>query len=79
MRRGAHPRLFNVLRDGIEADLVIEHAIEFGDKVADARWHPLAATVRRDLTNLITEFLDRCVGGGTSIGSRFRAEGIPID
>lgn len=55
IRRGAHPRLFNVLRDGIEADLVIEHAIEFGGVVTDARWHPLAATVhRRDLTNLIT-------------------------
>ncbi|MBB5868665.1 transcriptional regulator with XRE-family HTH domain [Allocatelliglobosispora scoriae] len=55
IRHGAHPHLFKVLCDAIEADLIIEFAIEHGRSVADSRWHPLAATVhRRDLTNLIT-------------------------
>jgi len=53
--RGAHPRLFAVLSDAIEADAVIDHAVSHGGKIANVRHHPLAATVhRRDLTNLIT-------------------------
>ena len=55
IRRGASPKLFEVLRDAIEADLVIEYAIEHGPTTIDSHGHPLAAVVhRRDLTNLIT-------------------------
>ncbi len=55
IRAGAHPRLFSVLGDAFEADVVVDEAIACGDRVGNARHHPLSATVhRRDLTNLIT-------------------------
>jgi hypothetical protein len=55
IRAGAHPRLFSVLSDAFEADVVIDEAIACGNRVGNARRHPLSATVhRRDLTNLIT-------------------------
>jgi len=56
IHRGANPRLFEVLRDAIEADLVIESAVHHGATTKiEKLGHPLAATVhRRDLTNLIT-------------------------
>jgi transcriptional regulator with XRE-family HTH domain len=55
IRRGAHPRLFAVLNDAIEADGVIDYAVGHGGRLGDARYHPLAATVhQRHLTNLIT-------------------------
>ncbi|HEX6686018.1 MAG TPA: hypothetical protein VF062_24790 [Candidatus Limnocylindrales bacterium] len=53
--RGAAPKLFTVLTDAIEADIIIDHALHFGTSTSDPRHHPLAVTVhRRDLTNLIT-------------------------
>lgn len=53
--RGAPPRLFLILADAIEADVVIDHALHVGGRVSNPRHHPLAVTVhRRDLTNLIT-------------------------
>lgn len=55
IRRGVSPKLFAVLNDALEADLVINYAIGAGGKVGPPDHHPLAATVhRRDLTNLIT-------------------------
>lgn len=55
IRAGAHPRLFSVLSDAFEADVVIDEAIACGNRVANSRHHPLSVTVhRRDLTNLIT-------------------------
>ncbi|MFC7764410.1 helix-turn-helix domain-containing protein [Catellatospora bangladeshensis] len=56
IHRGANPQLFDVLRDAIEADLVMDSAIQHGagEPIVSAG-HPLAATVhRRNLTNLIT-------------------------
>jgi transcriptional regulator with XRE-family HTH domain len=55
MRLGAHPKTLAVLGDAIEADLVIDYAIQRGDAASDSRGHPLAAFVhKRDLTSLIT-------------------------
>jgi transcriptional regulator with XRE-family HTH domain len=55
LRRSVHPRLFTTLNAAIEADHVLEHAIDTGDRLTAARDHPLAATVhRRDLTSLLT-------------------------
>jgi DNA-binding transcriptional regulator YiaG len=56
IHRGVNPRLFDVLRDAIAADLLIDTAVHCGVmKPIEKTGHPLAATVhRRDLTNLIT-------------------------
>jgi transcriptional regulator with XRE-family HTH domain len=56
IRRGVSPRLFAVLADAIEADAVIDYAIEGSDETGISDWpHPLAAIVHgRDLTNLVT-------------------------
>ncbi|MEV6964438.1 hypothetical protein AB0M47_04920 [Hamadaea sp. NPDC051192] len=55
IHRGANPKLFEVLRDAVDADLVLDYAIKRGSAKVDGTGHPLAAVVhRRDLTNLIT-------------------------
>ena len=55
VRLGASPRIFSVLSDAIEADLLITDAVAMGAHVVQADQHPLATCVhRRDLTNLIT-------------------------
>jgi hypothetical protein len=55
IRRGAHPRLFTILNDAIEADGVIDYSVTHAEDIGDARYNPLAVTVhQRHLTNLIT-------------------------
>lgn len=55
MAAGAPPSAFEVLRDGLDADLLISAAVEAGGSVTSPVGHPLAQSVhRRDLTNLIT-------------------------
>jgi hypothetical protein len=55
IRWGAHPRLFTILADAIEADGVLDYSINHGEALGDTRYHPLAVTVhQRHLTNLIT-------------------------
>jgi transcriptional regulator with XRE-family HTH domain len=55
LRRGVRPRLFSVLNDAVEADVLIDHAVTYGEDTASVLHHPLAVTVhQRDLTNLIT-------------------------
>jgi hypothetical protein len=52
---GCPPQLFEVLKDAVDADMVIDYALHHGEKVVKGAFHPLAVTVhRRDLTNLIT-------------------------
>ncbi len=52
---GVPARIFNVLFDAIEADMILANAVEAGDYLIDPADHSLAAVVhRRDLTNLIT-------------------------
>lgn len=52
---GAVPQTARMLNEAIEADLVISHAINHGDRVSTEDDHPLATIVhRRDLTNMIT-------------------------
>lgn len=52
---GAPPDAFRVLRDAIDADLLIATAVQAGDQPTTPAEHPLALTVHRcDLTDLIT-------------------------
>lgn len=52
---GALPSVFTVLRDALEADLIISAAVESGNELTATHLHPSATTVhRRELTNLIT-------------------------
>lgn len=52
---GAPPDAFSVLRDSLDADLLIGGVVEAGESLTAPSWHPLALAVhRRDLTNLIT-------------------------
>jgi transcriptional regulator with XRE-family HTH domain len=54
-RYGVAPRMFAVLSDAIEADLIIADAVDAGENLIEPDYHSLAAVVhRRDLTNLIT-------------------------
>lgn len=52
---GAPPDAFGVLRDSLDADLLISAAVEAGRSATSPSAHPLAQVVhRRDLTNLVT-------------------------
>jgi hypothetical protein len=52
---GVPPRMFYVLADAFEADVVLDEAIGSGASLGTPGHHPLSATVhRRGLTNLIT-------------------------
>lgn len=55
MVEGAPPDAFEVLRDSLDADLLISAAVEAGRSTTSPTAHPLAQVVhRRDLTNLVT-------------------------
>ncbi|MGO1056834.1 helix-turn-helix domain-containing protein, partial [Crossiella sp. CA198] len=55
IRLGVPPKVFAALEDALEADLLIGHAVEAGDRPARVLDHPLAQCVhRRNLTNMIT-------------------------
>ncbi len=52
---GAPPDAFEVLRESLDADLLISAAVEAGRSTTSPIGHPLAQVVhRRDLTNLVT-------------------------
>lgn len=52
---GCPPKLFDVLSDAVDADLILDFALTLGADLPDGHPHPLATTVhRRNLTNLIT-------------------------
>lgn len=53
--RGAPPDAFGVLRDSLDADLLIAAVVEAGESLTAPSEHPLSLAVhRRDLTNLVT-------------------------
>jgi hypothetical protein len=55
LRLGALPRMFEVLADAVEADVVIADSVSVAPQSSDMTMHPLAASVhRRSLTSLLT-------------------------